>query len=93
MLCGSIEAVEPMEEIPSKEKDKILSQDTKLEEHSSDSSLINHQLKALWKVVLLGLTTQQQQVEWGMILKEVDTFIADDTEIGDVNTHKMKIQL
>ena len=28
-----------------------------------------------------------------MILKEVDTFIADDTEIGDVNTHKMKIQL
>ena len=93
VLCGSVETVEPMEEIPSEEKDKILSQDTKLAEDSSDSSLINHQLKALWKVVLLGLTTQQQQVEWGMILKEVDTFIADDTEIGDVNTHKMKIQL
>ena len=26
-----------------------------------------------------------------MILKEVDTFIADDTELGDVNTHKMRI--
>lgn len=47
VLCGSVEAVEPMEEIPSEEKDKVLSQDTKLEEDSSDSSLINHQLKAL----------------------------------------------
>ena len=47
VLCGSVEAVEPMEEIPSEEKDKILSQDTKLAEDSSDSSLINHQLKAL----------------------------------------------
>ena len=28
-----------------------------------------------------------------MILKEADTFTADDTEIGDVNTHKMNIQL
>ena len=47
VMCGSVEAVEPMEEIPSEEKDKVLSQDTKLEEDSSDSSLINHQLKAL----------------------------------------------
>ena len=51
----------------------------------------NHQLKVLEKFNLLGLTAQQQQVARGMILKEADTFTTDDTEIGDVDTHKMKI--
>ena len=29
----------------------------------------------------------------GKILKEADTFTTDDTEIGDFDTHEMKIQL
>ena len=29
----------------------------------------------------------------GMIIKEPGTFTTDDTDIGDVVTHKMKIQL
>ena len=29
----------------------------------------------------------------GIILKEADTFTTDDTQIGDVDTHKLKIQL
>ena len=41
----------------------------------------------------MGLTAQEQQVAIGMILKDGDTFTTDHTEIGDVDTHKMKIQL
>ena len=68
-----------MEEIPSQEKVKILSQDAKLED-------------LLEKFYLLGLTAQQQQVARGMILREADTFTTNDTEIDDVGVHKM-IQL
>ena len=45
------------------------------------------------KFDLLGLTAQQPQVVKGMILKEAEAFTVDDIEIGDVDTHKMKIQL
>ena len=38
-------------------------------------------------------STLAQQIARGMILKEVDTFTTDDTEISDIDTHKMKIQL
>ena len=38
----SAEAVTPMEVIPSEEKGKVHSQDTTLEDYSSDSSLTNH---------------------------------------------------
>ena len=55
--------------------------------------LTNHQLKTFKNFDLLGLTVQQQQVSSTMILKEADTLIKDDTEIGAVNTHKMQIQL
>ena len=45
------------------------------------------------KFDLLGLTAQQQQVARGMILKEAGTLTTDDTEIGDIDTHKkMKVQ-
>ena len=40
------------------------------------------------KFDLLGLTAQHQQVARGMILKEAGTFTADDTELGDIDTHK-----
>lgn len=53
--------------------------------------MTNHQLKVLEKFSLLGLTAQQQQVARSMIVKEDDRFTTDDTEIGDVDTHKMKI--
>ena len=89
----SAEAVTPMEEIPSEEKDKIQSQDTALTDYNSDSSLTNYQLKVLENFDLLGLTSQQQLVGRGMILNEADKFTADDGEIGDADTHKMKIQL
>ena len=55
--------------------------------------MINHQLKVLEKFDLLRLTAQQQQVVRGMILKEADMFTTDDTELGDVDNHKMKIQI
>ena len=55
--------------------------------------MTNHQLKVTEKFDLLGLTAQQQQVVKGMILKEAEAFTVDDREIGDVDTHKMKIQL
>ena len=41
----------------------------------------------------MRLTAQQQQLARGIILKEADTFTADDKQIDDVNTYKMKIQL
>ena len=89
----SAEVVTPMEEIPSEEKDKIQSQDSALTDYNSDSSLTNYQLKVLENFDLLGLTSQQQLVGRGMILNEADKFTADDGEIGDADTHKMKIQL
>ena len=87
------EAVTPIEEILSQEKAKKQSQDTALEDYSSDNSLTNHQLKILKNFDLLGSTVQQQQVSSAMILKEADTLTTDDTEIGAVNTHKMQIRL
>ena len=87
------EAVTPIEEILSQEKAKKQSQDTTLEDYSSDNSLTNHQLKILKNFDLLGSTVQQQQVSSAMILKEADTLTTDDTEIGAVNTHKMQIRL
>ena len=81
-----------MEEIPSQEKVKILSEDTKLEDYRRHNSLTNHQLNVLEKFYLLGLTAQQQQVSRSMILREADTFTTNDTEIDDVGVHKM-IQL
>ena len=83
----SAEVVIPMEEIPSEGKDKIQLQDTALR----IIAMTNHQLKVLEKFSLLGLTAQQQQVARSMIVKEDDRFTTDDTEIGDVDTHKMKI--
>ena len=53
----------------------------------------NHQLEVLNKFYLLGLTAQQQQVARGIMLREADTFSADDTEISDIDMHKMKIPL
>ena len=54
----SAEAVTPMEEIPSEEKDQIQSQGTTLGDYNSDSSLINHQLKVLEKFDLFLNTVQ-----------------------------------
>ena len=51
-----VEAVTPMEEIPSKEKDQIQSQDTTLERYNCDSSFTNHQLKVLEKFDLFVST-------------------------------------
>ena len=87
------EAVTPIEGILSREETKIQSHNATLEDYSSDNSLTNHQLKTFKNFDLLGLTVQQQQVSSTMILKEADTLIKDDTEIGAVNTHKMQIQL
>ena len=78
-----------MEKTPSQEKAKMQSQDTTLDDYSSDSSLTNHQLK----FNLLRLTSQKQQVERGMIIKEADIFTTDDSQMDDVNTNKIKIQL
>ena len=59
----------PTEDILSQEKGKIQSQNTKLEDYSSGSSLINPQLKILENFDFLGLTVQQQQMARDMILK------------------------
>ena len=64
-----------------------------MDDYSSDSSLTNHQLRLMKNFDPLRFKAQQQQVTRGIILKEADTFTTDDTQIGDVNTHKLKIQL
>ena len=47
-----------MRGVSSEKKDKVQPQDGTLEDHSSDSSLANHQLKVLKDFDLLRLTTQ-----------------------------------
>lgn len=77
-----------MKETTLQGKDKIKPQDKRITVLSS--------IRCIEKVLSIlklwsGVIAQQQQVARGMILKESDTFTLDYTEIGDADTHKMKI--